>query len=523
MPGAPHKLSLTEKVGYAMGDAASNLVWRAALAFLAVFYTDVYGISAAAASLLLLLVRLSDGVTDIVIGMLADRTHSRWGKFRPWILWSAPVLGLFMVLAFTTPDLSPGAKIAYAYFTYIGLTLAYTASNVPYSALMGVMTPSHKERNVLSGYRFAGAFLGGLLVTGYLLDLVEVIGQGDAARGYQYAVTLFALLLVVMLLITFFTTRERVKPVVSESQDQSQKLWDLLKNLPIVVLPLLSIALFFFYRNLLSGVFFAVVMAAGYYAMRRLIAKPASEITHVQRDITDLITNIPWVILLVIGFLFMMFNGIKQGVVVYYFKWVVGDGLLAGKYMIALLAVSVVAAICAGYLAKRVGKKNLFIGSLLLAGLFTAAKILVPYEAVAPLFVLGCISEFFAAIMPVLFFSMLGDAADFSEWKNRRRATGLIYSAGSFINKAGTGFAGALVLLVLASYGYDGMRPESALAARQGMVLLMSWIPAAFAFAGAAAMLFYPLTERRMSVIEAELVRRRARAGHTMPTRSSGH
>lgn len=150
-----HTLPIYEKIGYAMGDAGANLVWRGALAYLAVFYTDTFGISAAAAALLFLVVRLSDGVTDIIMGMIADRTQTRFGKFRPWILWSTPFLALFMVLCFTTPDISPAAKLFYAYFTYIGLTLAYTVSNVPYSALMGVMTGDDLERTKLSGFRFA--------------------------------------------------------------------------------------------------------------------------------------------------------------------------------------------------------------------------------------------------------------------------------------------------------------------------------------------------------------------------------
>src|SRR5690606_23157463 len=201
-----HKLSILEKSGYAMGDAAANLVWRGALAYLAVFYTDTLGISAVAAAILLLIVRISDGITDIVMGMVADRTNTRFGKFRPWILWSAPVLALFMVLAFTAPNISTEMKLVWAYFTYIGLTLAYTVNNVPYSALMGVMTPSHTERTVLSGYRFAGAFLGGVVVMSFTPDLVKYFGQGDDALGYQQTMYVFAGLLVILCMVTFFTT-----------------------------------------------------------------------------------------------------------------------------------------------------------------------------------------------------------------------------------------------------------------------------------------------------------------------------
>lgn len=166
------KLAIKEKVGYAMGDAAANLVWRGALAYLAVFYTDTFGLAASAAALMFLIVRLTDGITDIIMGMIADRTQTRWGSFRPWVLISTPLLGLFMVLCFTTPDLNDQGKLIYAYVTYLGLTLFYTLNNVPYSALMGVMTNDDIERTSLSGYRFAGAFMGGLFVMGFLPDLV---------------------------------------------------------------------------------------------------------------------------------------------------------------------------------------------------------------------------------------------------------------------------------------------------------------------------------------------------------------
>jgi len=204
------KLPLYEKIGYATGDAAANLVWRGALAYLAVFYTDTFGLTASAAAILFLVVRLSDGITDIVMGMVADRTQTRWGKFRPWILFSTPLLALTMILCFTTPNFGPTGKLIYAYFTYIGLTLAYTMNNVPYSALMGVMTDNDTERTSLSGFRFAGAFTGGLLVMGFLPDLVAYFGQGDKEAGYQITMYLFAGILIALMVITFATTKERV-------------------------------------------------------------------------------------------------------------------------------------------------------------------------------------------------------------------------------------------------------------------------------------------------------------------------
>ncbi len=502
------KLPFYEKVGYAMGDAAANLVWRGALAYLAVFYTDTFGLTATAAAMLFLVVRLTDGVTDIIMGMIADRTNSPWGKFRPWILFSTPFLALLMVLCFTTPDLSNNGKLAYAYVTYIGLTLAYTMNNVPYSALMGVMTASDTERTSLSGFRFAGAFTGGLLVMGFLPDLVAYFGQGDDAQGYQYTMYLFAGILMSLMVITFATTKERIIPVIDQSTSLKSELKDLSKNLPFIVLPLLAMTLFFYYRDLYSGAFFVVVMATMTVVIKRLINTKAN-LSGSQRDMVDLLTNKPWLILLGIGFLTMMFNGIKYGVIAYYFKYQIGDELMAGKYFIALLIVSIIGALCTGYLAKIFGKKALFIAALLISGCFTGAFFWVPNDNIGAIFALGCSAEFFAAMMPTLFFTMLGDSADYSEWKNGRRATGLIYSAGTFVQKTGGGFAGALVLIVLASYGYDGMDPTTVTNALPGMQLLMSWFPAAFAFAGAALMMLYPLSCEQNQQISHELIDRR--------------
>ncbi|WP_440877136.1 MFS transporter [Thalassotalea sp. PLHSN55] len=502
-------LPFKEKVGYAMGDAAANLVWRGALAYLAVFYTDTFGLTAAAAAMLFLVVRLSDGVTDIIMGMIADRTSTRWGSFRPWILWSAPFLALFMVLCFTTPDISYTGKLIYAYVTYIGLTLVYTINNVPYSALMGVMTESDSERTNLSGFRFAGAFAGGLLVMGFLPDLVAYFGQGDDATGYQYTMYLFAVLLMILLWLTFASTNERIVPVVDNSSNLKTELADLTKNLPFIILPLLSATLFFYYREIYSGIFFFSVMFAMWVVIKKLIHKPKENLSHSQLDMVDLLTNKPWLILLGMGFLTMMFNGIKYGVIAYYFKYHVGDELLTGKYFIALLVVSILGALATSYLADKIGKRALFIWALLLSGFFTAGFYWIPAGDVTSIFVLGCAAEFFAAMMPTLFFTMLGDAADYSEWKNGRRATGLIYSAGTFVQKTGGGFAGALVLVVLANYGYNGMDKDTITNALPGMQLLMSWIPAAFSFAGAALMVFYPLTSEQNLKITTELVSRR--------------
>jgi glycoside/pentoside/hexuronide:cation symporter, GPH family len=213
----------------------------------------------------------------------------------------------------------------------------------------------------------------------------------------------------------------------------------------------------------------------------------------------------------------MMFNGVKYGVVAYYFKYFVGDELLVGQYFIALLLVSIVGALCTSYLAKRLGRKNLFVAALLCSSVLTCGFYWLSADDIVAIFVLGCAAEFFAAMMPTLFFSMLGDAADYSEWKNGRRATGLVYSAGTFVQKTGGGFAGALMLMVLAAYGYNGLDESTVAAALPGMQQLMSFIPAAFGFAGAALMMCYPLTEANQQDMSAELLLRRKIANEPSP------
>lgn len=443
------KLALKEKIGYALGDTAANIAWRSITTFLLVFYTDVFGISAAAAGVLLLVARISDGGLDIVVGMLADRTNTKHGKFRPWILWSAVPLGILMALTFTTPNFNYTGKLIYAYFTYILMLFVYTSNNIPYSALMGVMTSSHKERTSLSSFRFAGAYLGGIITQGFLIYLVMFLGNGNKNLGYQYSMYLFAVLLVVFLLITYFSTRERVVP----AKDQQ---------------------------------------------------------TNVGRDLKDLITNRPWLILLLIGFLFVTYNSIKQGITVIYFERYLNNVSLTAYYMVALLVISVIAALITTPLANFFGKRNLFIYVIIFSGLANGALYFFGPSDITAIFTFGILSEFGAGIMPVLFFAMLGDSADYSEWKNNRRATGLFYSAGTFAMKFGGGVAGAIIGFVLSAYHYNGMDSSTIPGAIPGIKLLMSWVPGIFAATGALVLILYPLTKKKMDQIEIDLKTRKA-------------
>ncbi|OUR97626.1 hypothetical protein A9Q86_15540 [Flavobacteriales bacterium 33_180_T64] len=458
-----NKLSIKEKIGYALGDTSANIAWRTIGPFLPIFYTDVFGLGTVAVATLLLVIRLGDGVTDLVMGTIADRTKTRWGKFRPWLLWTALPFGVALVLQFTTPNLSLSGKLIWAYATSIFYTLAYTANNVPYSALMGVMTSNLKERTQLSSFRFLGAYFGGIIATIGVIVLVDFLGNGNDNLGYQYTMYVLAIILASFSIITFFTTRERVPA-------------------------------------------------------------PKNSTVSIKQDLKDIANNKPWIILLFLGFVFVTYNIIKQGSAMFYFthfvddsnnffgslsKWGGKNGL-AGLYILSLLIISMISTFFAPYLTKLLGKVKLFIICIAFSAITAAVMFWLKSDQIGYIFSLGIISEFGAGIMPVLFFAMLGDAADYSEYKNGRRATGLIFSAGAFAMKFGSGVAGAITLLVLNIYSYDGQAIVKTSEMLLGIKLNMSIVPAIFVLFGIVALFFYPLNTKKMEEIELELEQRRS-------------
>jgi len=457
-----NKLSLKEKVGYALGDTAANIAWRTIGPFLPIFYTDVFGLGTAAVATLLLVIRLGDGITDVIMGTIADRTKTKWGKFRPWLIWTALPFGVSLILQFTTPDLSLSGKLIWAYATSIFYTLAYTANNVPYSALMGVMTSDVKERTELSSFRFFGAYFGGIIATIGVIALVDFLGKGDENIGYQYTMYVLAIILATFSIITFLTTRERVP-------------------------------------------------------------SPESESLNLAQDFKDISTNKPWLILLFLGFVFVTYNIIKGSSILYYFTHYVDDSNnyfgsmsqwggkngLAGLYLLSLLVVSMISTFFAPVFTKFLGKVRLFVLSILFSAAAAAALYFLAADQIGSIFTLGLISEFGAGIMPVLFFAMLGDAADYSEYKNGRRATGLIFSAGTFAMKFGSGVAGAITLMVLNLYQYDGKAIQKSVEMLEGIKLNMSIVPACFVLVAIIALLLYPLSENKIIEIETELKKRR--------------
>lgn len=528
------KLALKEKVGYALGDGAANIAWRGVATFLFIFYTDVYGINPAAVGLLMLIARFSDGIIDILMGILCDRTNSKYGKFRPWILWTAIPLGITLSMLFTTPNLGPTGKIVYAYATYLIFFLVYTANNIPYGALMAVMTGDDKERTSLGSYRMVGAFTGGMLVQGALLFLVAQFGNinptiaVDKLDSKKYEVTVSASKDVKNVNIktkdgiALFTWANTAKadsinvPTQGKSFSMvAKKEYSFIvsgeENLVAKKITIVDQKRGYSNAIYLLSVFLSLFLMVTFATTKERVKPPKEQQTNLAKDLKDLIRNRPWIVLLVIGMLFNVYNSIKQGIVVIYFSHYLHNQLLAASFMIGLMLASIAGAMITSPLGKRFGKRNLFIYALLFSGAVNATLVFCGPGNITGIFVIGIISEFAAAIFPTLFFAMLGDAADYSEFKNGRRATGLVYSAGSFATKFGGGIAGAIIGFVLAAFHYNGQDEVSIQGAIPGIIMLMSWIPTIITLIAAGIMTLYPLNQKKMNEITLELTNRRSK------------
>lgn len=244
MNNTSQKLSVLEKVGYSLGDFAANLIFQTLMTFLAFFYTDVYKIPAGTASAIIFFGGFIGAFFNIIMGAVADRTRTRWGKFRPWILWTSVPFGIIAILAFSTPDFGPDGKVIYALVTYFLLILVYSANNLPYSALSGVLTGDMAQRNSLSSYRFVAVMFAQFIIQGLLLPLVLILGHGDKAAGFKTTMMIFAIAGVICFIITFLTTKERIVPKKEQESSVKQDLIDLSKNKPWVIMLFVTILIF---------------------------------------------------------------------------------------------------------------------------------------------------------------------------------------------------------------------------------------------------------------------------------------
>jgi GPH family glycoside/pentoside/hexuronide:cation symporter len=450
------RLSVVEKVGYSLGDAAANFIFQTMLIFLLSFYTDIFGLAAGAVGTLFLVARVTDAIFDFGMGAVADRTNTRWGKFRPWILWTALPFGIIAYLTFTTPNLSPSGKLIYAYLTYISLMFIYSANNIPYSALSGVLTGDNAERTSLSSYRFVAAMLANLAIQGLTLPLSQALGHGNAQLGYQRTMGFFCTLAVIFFVITFVTTKERVQPDPRQKSSLTQDLSDLVQNRAWVVLFALTIVVFvnLSMRGSVQAYYFR------YY------------VTHHQTSFALNFFGLP------LQFdLFSLFN-------------IVG------------VVCTILGIFFSKPLALKFGKRDTFGAALLLTALFTCGFYFIPRDAVAPLFYLQIAMWLVYGVTVPLLWAMMADVADYSEWLTGRRATGIAFSATVFGLKFGLGVGGALTgwLLSMAGYVPNIDQTESALF---GIRLIMSVGAALFFFVAVGLLFLYPINrtlERQMDI-----------------------
>jgi glycoside/pentoside/hexuronide:cation symporter, GPH family len=451
MTTEPAKLSFREKFAYGLGDSAANLIGAMQGTFLLFFYTDVFGISAQSAGAILLWSRVVDAFNDPIVGALADRSSSRWGKYRPWILISAVPLSVALVLCYTTPDLGDVGKVLWAVLTYNLLMMAYAANNIPYCALSGVMTSDTDVRTDLASWRFLCAMAATLIVTTFTLDFVEKFGRGDAAVGFQATAALWGVVAICCLVATFAFTRERVS------------------------------------------------------------ANPLQR-SNVRQDMADLLRNGPWLALFLLATLINIQLAMRGGTTLFYFQyfqqspplfpWVSNFGLFNAVGLIVVM----IGVILSTPLSRRFGKRKTFQVCLLLATGLMAAFVSVPRDAILSLFVLQVAMQLvFGPTIPLLW-SMMADVADYGEWKTGRRSTALAFASIVFGLKLGGGIGGWLGGELLHRAGYQGHGAASEEVLRT-ISHLISVYPAMALLAGVVVLMFYSIdrtTEQQMERLLAE-------------------
>ena len=453
-------IKLTEKIGYGFGDMASSMFWKLFGAYLMIFYTDVFGLPAAVVGTMFLITRIWDSAFDPIVGVVADRTHSRWGKFRPYLLWLAAPFGIIGVLTFVTPDWSPTGKLVYAYVTYSLMMMIYSAINVPYASLLGVMSPNPKERNTLSTYRMTFAYIGSFIALLLFMPLVNFFSGnskdlGDQQTGWTMAVVVIAILCIILFFGCFAWTKERVKPI-KEAQN------------------------------------------------------PLKE------DLKDLFKNKPWWILLGAGVAALVFNSIRDGATVYYFKYFVVEEdyatvsffgmsfVLSGLYLALGQAANIIGVIAAAPVSNRIGKRNTYMWAMIIATVLSVLFYWFDKEDLIWMFVFQALISICAGSIFPLLWSMYVDCADYSELKTGNRATGLIFSSSSMSQKFGWAIGTAITGWLLGFFGFQANAVQSE-EAISGIKMFLSFLPAVGTILSVVFISMYPLTEKKMKDITTEL------------------
>ncbi|MBP7053536.1 MAG: MFS transporter [Phycisphaerae bacterium] len=457
------RLKTREYVGYALGDTASNFFFQTFNIFLTYYYVDVWGIPATALLWMMPIVRLVGAFDDPIMGLIADRTKTRWGKFRPYLFWGAIPYGICGYLMFAGPSFGPTGKLVYAYITYAMMLTSYTVINVPYSSLLGVISPSSRTRTVASSFRFVGAFGGAFLISLLVRPLVKHLGGGDEMQGFQYTMAIFAVASVIMFWITFATTKERVTP-------------------------------------------------------------PPGQKTNILEELRELVHNWPWVVLLVASVCSTTFIALRSGSTIFYFKYVVGDnkapvllGLDRTTIFLSTGAMAqVVGTVMLGFIARRLDKKYAAAGLCAVTGVCFLMFYFLPADRFVLLVAANALGYLCMGPTSALTWALYGDVADYGEWKYGRRSTGLIYSASLFSIKTGIVVGGFLLPLFLAGFGFvkDAEQTPTALF---GITLAFSIVPGVIALLKAGAIMIYPLNQKRVDEVERELAARRAASPEVKP------
>ncbi len=485
---ASQKLSVVEKIGYSLGDLAANLIFQTLMAFLAFFYTDIYKIPPAKASLVILIGGIVGAFFNIIMGAIADRTNTRWGKFRPWVLWTAIPFGVIALLAFSTPNFSETGKVIYAFVTYFLLVIVYSANNLPYSALSGVLTGDMKERNSLSAYRFVAVMVAQFIIQVLLLPMAISVGHGDKAAGFEKVMLVFSITGIICFLITFLTTKERIVPPVEQKTPVSQDLADLTKNKPWIIMLVLTIL-----------VFITLSMKGGMniFYLKNYLTE-ASE--------TSFLDSIGFK-----HFLESMSNTFGKEAFEQFYKS--GSAPYAVSSIVGACSTfaMIVGIFFSKFLADKYGKRNVFGIFLTLSALCLIAISFYPNTAVGPFVFMQTVHGLIYGITIPLLWAMIADVADYSEWKNNRRATAIIFSAMIFGLKVGLSVGGALSAWLLGFFGYDADAIVQTDSAVNGIKLLATIVPGLIFIAGAALLFWYAIDKKMEFQIEADLKIKRSK------------
>ena len=467
------KVTLREKIGYGFGDMASSMFWKIFGMYLLFFYTRVFGISPAVAGTMFLATRIWDAFNDPVMGMIADRTRSRWGSFRPYILFGAIPFALIGTLTFYTPALDTNGKVVYAYVAYILMMTVYTVVNVPYASLLGVMTHDANERTALSSYRMFFAYAGSLITFMIFQPLVDFFAErlGDSGA--------------------------RISETVSGSSVSISTMPEAWTCAVAVV-----------------GAVCAVVFFLCFGWTRERVTVAASQQGSVGRDLRNLVSNKPWWILLVAGIAVLVFNSIRDGVALFYFSDYVADGYkspitgwtLGTIFLLLGQAGNMVGVVLSAPIARRLGNKGTFIAAMGLAAVLSLAFFALSSGSIAMMFVLQALISICAGMVFPLLWSMYADIVDYEETRSGTRPTGLILSSSSMSQKMGWAIGGAVTGWLLAAYGCG--EAATGETATNGLKAMMSWIPALSCLLAVAALIFYPLDRKRMNAISETLNRR---------------